>query len=71
MSLHRFRRVAPSAWDLQASYLPPGVTVTVHPLVPEQTCDFELSDDGALEDLKQGLSKEWEYVGPAEPPEGG
>ncbi|XXX73867.1 hypothetical protein WMF30_40095 [Sorangium sp. So ce134] len=72
MAKYVFRRIGPSAADLQLNYLLPGVTVVVGPVVPEQTIEFDLSDDAALNDLQQAVSREWEYVGPAPAePEGG
>lgn len=70
MSHHVFRRIGPTTRYL-ADYLPPSVTVSVGPLVPEQLVTIELSDDGALEDLRVALSGTYEYVGLAAPNEGG
>jgi hypothetical protein len=63
MATHVFRRIGPSAADLELNYLPAGVTVTVGPVQPEQTIEIAISDDNALGDLQQGIGREWEYVG--------
>jgi len=62
MSHHVFRRIGPTTRYLR-DYLPPSVTVSVGPLVPEQLVTIELSDDGALEDLRIALDGTYEYVG--------
>ncbi|WP_437606242.1 hypothetical protein WMF20_35320 [Sorangium sp. So ce834] len=66
MSTHVFRKVGPSAAELELNALPPGVTVQRGPIVPEQIITYTLSDDAALEPLKDWLAKDWEHVGIAE-----
>ncbi|KYF64482.1 hypothetical protein [Sorangium cellulosum] len=71
MSTHVFRRVGPSSAELELNALPPGVAVARGPITPEQLITYTLSDDSAIGYLVDWLAKEWEHVGPAEPPEGG
>ncbi|XXY23353.1 hypothetical protein WME88_27455 [Sorangium sp. So ce216] len=47
------------------------MTVSVGPVMPEQTCEITISDDSAIGEAIVALEGQWEYVGPAPAEPGG